>query len=420
MISPTRAFGHAAPSTPKFFSGPAVRRILDLIRRNQVHELGSRLLTLTEAERGEIGRELPGLVKDLRAEKTAELARRDYDADWERAWDEGFEIDEMLDELASALLLAGIGTITGPAAAVSFITGRDVNRRWAVGVNVADAVRVAASRPVEWQRDVAVRLARRIRRPNDRVAPLAVALLRASGAEPPDHDPLVAAWLRMMTHPDDPLTSCLLPRIFDAEGAGRELRDERLTPAPTRWLARVRGDVPRDRAIDGCVSRFLRGGEAQDLRFFVRLHDLLAPTPEETGARLRDYLRLLPSSPGPVAELAAKQIKAVFPIERADLVEAVESLTFRAEAKLATIGLRWLDAELRRTPSAVAEFGPALVTAYGHTSFNVQSRAVDLTLKHVTDGSLVADGIATLPADLAARLSARFSAGPQAEQPTEV
>ncbi|NAS23805.1 hypothetical protein GT755_19160 [Herbidospora sp. NEAU-GS84] len=394
-----------------------MRQILDLIRRNQVHELGRRLLTLTEAERGEIGRALPGLVKDLRAEKTAELARRDYAADWERAWDEGFEIDEMLDGLATALLLAGLGTITGPAAAVSFVTGRDVNRRRALGLNVADAVRVAASRPVEWQQDVAVRLARRIRRPDDRIAPLAVALLRASGAEPPDHDPLVVAWLRMMTHPNDPLTSALLLRVFDAEGAGRELRDERLTPAPTRWLARVRRDVPRDQAIDGCVSRFLRGGEAQDLRFFVRLHDLLAPTPEETAGRLRDYLRLLPSSPGPVAELAARQVKAVFPIDRADLVEAVESLTFRAEAKLATIGLRWLDAELKRTPSAAAEFGPALVTAYGHTSFDVQSRAVDLTLKHVTDGSLVADGIAALPADLAALLTTRFSGEPSFEEP---
>nr|WP_062337109.1 hypothetical protein [Herbidospora sakaeratensis] len=382
-----------------------MRQIFDLIRRNQVHELGRRLLDLTEAERGEIGRALPGLVKELRAEKLAELSRRDYNAEWERAWDEGFEVDEMLEERAPALLLAGLGAITGPAAAVSWIAGRDVNRRRAAGLNVADAVKVAAARPIEWQHDVAVRLARRIRRPDDRFAPLAVALLRASGAEPPGHDPLVAAWLRMTTHPKDALTSALLLRVFDAEGAGRELRDERLTPAPTRWLARVRRGVPREQALDGCVSRFLRGGEPQDLRFFVRLHDLLDPTPEETAGRLRDYLRLLPSAPGPVAELAAKQVKTVFPIDRADLVEAVESLTFRAEAKLAAIGLRWLDAEVRRTPSAVAEFGPALVTAYGHTSFDVQSRAVDLTLRHVTDASLIADGIATLPADLAARLS---------------
>ncbi len=160
----------------------------------------------------------------------------------------GFAIDQMLDNRAAALLLAGLGTITGPAAVVSYVTSRDVNRRWGVDVNLADAVRIAETRPIEWQRDVATRLARRIRRPNDRFAPLAVALLRSSGAEPPDHDPLVTAWLRMMTHPADPLTANLLSRIFVAEGAGRELRDERLTPAPTRWLARVRNELPRDQA----------------------------------------------------------------------------------------------------------------------------------------------------------------------------
>ncbi|WP_066366091.1 hypothetical protein [Herbidospora mongoliensis] len=393
--------------------------IVALIRNNRLRELRERLLTLTEAQRGEIGRDLPGVVKDLRAEQIEELNRRDFYDDWERDWERSRAVDEMLDSRATALLLAGLGTITGPAAAVSWITSRDVNRRQARDVNVADAVKIAASRPIEWQQDVAVRLARRIRRPDDRIAPLAIALLRASGAEPPDHDPLVAAWLRAITHPGDPLTPKLLPRIFDAEGAGRELRDEYLTPAPTRWLARARKDLPRDQAIDGCVSRFLRGGDAQDLRFFVRLHDLLAPTFDETAERLRDYLRLLPAAPGTVADLAAKQVKRLFPIDRADLVEAVESLTFRPEAKLATVGLRWLDAELKRNPSAVAEFTPALLTAYGHTSFDVQSRAVDLTVKHVTDASLIADAIESLPAGLGARLSAHFSgeAAPEETRP---
>ncbi|GAB1823859.1 DUF7824 domain-containing protein [Herbidospora sp. RD11066] len=394
--------------------------IEDLIRRNQLHELRRRLIALTEPERGEIGRDLPALVKELRAEATADLDQRNFD-EWERDWELRTAMDDLLDNLASALLLAGLGTITGPAAAVTWITSRDVNRRWAVDVNVADAVAVAASRPIEWQRDVAVRLALRIRRPDDRIAPLAVALLRASGAEPPNHDPLVSAWLRMITHPGDPLTPKLLPRIFDAEGAGRQLRDEKATPAPTRWLARVRRDLPRDRAIEGCVSRFLRGGDAQDLRFFVRLHDLLAPTPGETAGRLRDYLRLLPSAPGTVAELAAKQVKHLFPLDRADLVEAVESLAFRPEAKLATIGLRWLDAELKRAPAAAEEFVLALTMAYGHTSFDVQSRAVDLTLKHLTDASLIADAITTLPTDLATRLTAGFGGeAPEVEPPPAV
>ncbi|WP_061300615.1 hypothetical protein [Herbidospora cretacea] len=393
--------------------------IVELIRDNRIRDLRDRLLAMTEAERGEIGRELPGRVKELRADLADEMLAGE-DPDWEVEWETGVEIDDMLDSRAAALLLAGLGTITGPAAVVSYVTSRDVNRRWGVDVNLADAVQIAETRPIEWRRDVATRLARRIRRPDDRFAPLAVALLRSSDAEPPDHDPLVTAWLRMMTHPADPLTARLLPRIFVAEGAGRELRDERLTPAPTRWLARVRNELPRDQAIDGCVSRFLRGGEAQDLRFFVRLHDLLDPTAEETAGRLRDYLRLLPAAPGTVAELAAKQVKRLFPIDRADLVEAVEALVFRQEAKLAMTGLRWLDAELKRTPSAAEEFVPALVTAYGHTSFDVQAKAAFLTIKHVPDGSLVADAIESLPSGLNARLAAHYRGEKLPEEPRPV
>lgn len=140
-----------------------------------------------------------------------------------------------------------------------------------------------------------------------------MALLRESGAVPPDHDPLVAAWLTEPIMVDDPLTPVLLPRVFDADGAGRALRAERLDPLPTRWLATTARELPRKQALDGCVSRFLRGGDAQDLRFFVRLHTLLDPSPAESAPRLRDYLRLLPSASGTVAELATEQVREAMP-----------------------------------------------------------------------------------------------------------
>ncbi|MFD0476090.1 hypothetical protein ACFQ0B_53625 [Nonomuraea thailandensis] len=267
-----------------------------------------------------------------------------------------------------------------------------------------------------------------MRRPADRIAPLAVALLRESGAVPPDHDPLVAAWLAEPGVPawlstpgmaGDPLTPVLLPRIFTADGAGRALRDERLEPRPTRWLAAAR-ELPREQVLDGCVSRFLRGGEAQDLRFFVRLHTLLDPTPAESAPRLRDYLRLLPSAPGTVAELAAGQVRKAMPLGHADLVEAVEALTFRDEAKLAATGLRWLDQAIRATPGAAADFVTALTTAYAHKSFDVRNRAVELTLKHAGlfagDAEAILDGAGHLPADLGARLAERFGGEAPAEE----
>lgn len=395
--------------------------IRDLITRNEVTRLADRLVTLTEEERAELGGQLPGLVRELRRVHT-ERVRAEHPDDFEEM--ASWEVGDLLDRLANALLLTGVSVITGPAAAVTWMTSRDVNRRWAEDPNVAQVCRLAAARPREWRRDVAVRLAQRIRRPTDRIAPLAVALLRESGAVPPDHDPLVAAWLAAPSVVDDPLTPLLLPRVFDTDGAGRVLRDEQLEPLPTRWLAAAARELPREQVLDGCVSRFLRGGEAQDLRFFVRLHMLLAPTPAESAPRLRDYLRLLPSAPGTVAELAAGQVRGAMPIDHADLVEAVDALTFRDEAKLAATGLRWLDQAIRATPEAAADFVPALTTAYAHKSFDVRTRAVELTLKHADlfadHTGAILDGVHHLPADLGAKLAAQFGGETPVEELLEL
>ncbi|MEU6789100.1 DUF6493 family protein [Nonomuraea angiospora] len=394
--------------------------ICDLATRNQVTRLADRLVTLTEEERAELGGRLPGLVKELRRARTEQVRAQDPDDFEEMA---SWEVGDLLDELAGALLLTGVGVITGPAAAVTWMTSRDVNRRWAEGPDVAQVCRVAATRPLEWRRDVAVRLAQRVRRPADRIAPLAVALLRESGAVPPDHDPLVAAWLAAPSVAGDPLTPVLLPRVFNADGAGRALRDERLEPRPTRWLAAVARELPKEQVLDGCVSRFLRGGEAQDLRFFVRLHTLLDPTPAESAPRLRDYLRLLPSAPGTVAELAAGQVRGAMPLDHADLVEAVDALTFRDEAKLAATGLRWLDQAIRATPEVAADFVTALTTAYAHKSFDVRNRAAELTLKYADlfaeHSEAILDGVRHLPADLGAKLAERFGGEIPVEEPPE-
>ncbi|WP_345154974.1 hypothetical protein [Nonomuraea rubra] len=160
------------------------------------------------------------------------------------------------------------------------------------------------------------------------------------------------------------------------------------------------------------MSRFLRGGEPQDLRFFVRLHTLLDPTPAESAPRVRDYLRLLPSAPGTVAELAAGQVRAAMPLDHADLVEAVDALTFREEAKFAATGLRWLDQAIRATPESAADFVTALTTAYAHKSFDVRNRAAELTLKHAACSTGTprrsSTAPATFPADLGAKLAGRF------------
>ncbi|OPG14666.1 hypothetical protein [Microbispora sp. GKU 823] len=287
----------------------AWQEVRDLVTARETSTLADRVIALTEAERAEVGRRLPDFLKEMRdtATQMARESQRDHhdDEDPWLAWERRRTVRDALAEFGAPLRIAGAGTISGPAAAAAWLSRRELYPEWAPAPDPAEVVRVLVTRPAEWQADVAARLAGKIRRADDdRVAPLVLALLRASGVTPPAHDPLVVAWLTGEAAAGDPLLGPLLPRIFEAEGAGRALREERLTPSPTRWLSLIRrllraGRVSRAELLDGCVSRFLRGGNAADLRFFVRLHELIDPAPQEAAERARDYLRLLPARPRP-------------------------------------------------------------------------------------------------------------------------
>ncbi|MFF4778879.1 DUF6493 family protein [Microtetraspora fusca] len=220
----------------------------------------------------------------------------------------------------------------------------------------------------------------------------------------------------------DPLTEHLVHRIFEAEGVGRALRDERLgAPEWARdrrsWLCSLRdlvgtGRVSRDLLVDSCVRRFLLGGgNAADLRFFVRLHDLLDPAPSQE--RSRDYLRLLPAAPGPVAELALKQLRRAGGLSGDEVNEAVEALLFRAEGKLVRAGLTWLDQAARDAGDDLDHLAPALASAFLCESYEVQERAVRLAVKHAgrfspIGAEAVREAATVLPADLVARLAEAY------------
>ncbi|GAB1818946.1 hypothetical protein [Herbidospora sp. RD11066] len=379
--------------------------IRELIVQQDVHGLSFRLPTLTEAERAEVAAPLPGLLREV-------LEDDDQDAFW-------FEDDTgWMTDHTEAFMMTGAATISGAAAAATWLARRDFQRSWSARADPARMVRVVSGRPVAWRADLAVRLAGRIRRPGDRIVPVALALLRDSGAEPPDHEPLVAAWLADGRVAGDPLTPHLLPKIFEAAGAGRALLNESLTPAPTPWLALAAGAMPREQVLDGCVRRFLLGGDALDQRFFVRLHRLVAPTPEESSGRVLDYLRLLPSAPGTVAELALEQLRGAGPLDEHDTAEAIDALTFRPEAKLVVKGLSWLDRELKAHPELGPGYLTALTNVYGHTSQDVRDKAVTLTLKHAalfTDPEPILAAADLLTPALARPLVARFTELPLPE-----
>ncbi|MEV4357539.1 DUF6493 family protein [Nonomuraea sp. NPDC049625] len=376
-----------------------------LIVARQADRLAEQVKALDEQGRKEVAARLPELLKELRAR---------FDR-----WDDG------LVAYGSALRVAGAATFGGAAAVASWLYRRDFAPQWdGPDADVGLVLAVLADRPAAWRADLAERLVLRLRVPDDRGMGLALALLRETGIEPPPHEPLVAGWVsREPSLSDDPLLDHLLPRLFEAQGVGRALQWDKASEKG--WLralleAAESGRVRREALIDGCVRRFLLGGTPIDLRFFVRLHEALDPSPAEAAARARDYLRLLPASPGPVAELALKRLRACGELAADDLVEAWESLLFRPERKLVRAGMSWLDRSVRRAPELAGLVAGSLASAFAADSAELQEKAVELAVAHA--GRMTEEGRATvreaielLPPHLGLRASAAFAGGSVAE-----
>ncbi|MFF5207546.1 DUF6493 family protein [Streptosporangium sp. NPDC000396] len=341
--------------------------IRKLIEARHADRLAKKVKALDHESRKEVAARLPELLKELQGR---------FDP-----WDDG------LVDYGVALRVAGAATFGGAAAVASWLYRRDFAPQWAGPDNDADLIlAVLADRPAAWRADLAERLVLRMRVFDDRGMALALALLRETGIEPPPHDPLVAGWVDREPSRlgDDPLLDHLLPRLFEAEGVGRMLQREPLEGWLGALLRLVKaGRVKREVLIEGCVRRFLLGGTANDLRFFVRLHEALDPSPAEVTSHARDYLRLLAASPGPVAELAMKRLRACDDLTADDLAEVWESLLFRSERKLVRAGLSWLDRSVRHTPALADVIAAPLARAFATDSAELQERAVELALAHV-------------------------------------
>ncbi|GAA2288114.1 hypothetical protein GCM10010149_38270 [Nonomuraea roseoviolacea subsp. roseoviolacea] len=425
---------------------PTVR---DLIAAGDVAALVETVKALDEPARREVARELPGHIAEVRRTVWDEVAARDARADRDRkerqaelarlhaagelsehqynmaysmTWeDEHWEARPATDRWIEPMRVAGAATIGGAAAVAAWVTRREfdlwVDSPLELPRELEPVLEVVAARPDAWQADLAVRLALRVRarrRPPraDRTLELALALLRRTGAPPPEHDPLVVGWARQAPRPGDPLTRHLVPRLFEAEGVGRVLRDDRA------WLGRLTRLAARDRStramlLDGCRRRFLRGGEGPDLRFFVRLHEELKPAPDEVAPHARDYLCLLPAAPGPVAELALRHVRDLDALAPEDVTEALEGLVFRAESGLARAGLGWLAELVKRAPERAGDLAPALATALGHQAWAVRDRAVRIAVRHAARfpadaASTLRESVGELPPDLRNRMAAAF------------
>ncbi|MER6826124.1 DUF6493 family protein [Streptosporangium sp. NPDC000563] len=392
--------------------------VRDLIDNGGLDELAARMAGLDAAGRKEVAKELPGHLRSVR------LGTDDFER-WESRG-----------ARRERLRVAGAGSLGGAAAVATWLNRREFAFfSWERPGDTDALMTVISAREPEWQADLVTRLTLRIRDRTSPGVPLALNLLRRTGVTPPEHDPLVLGWLA--TPPGasrlrrDPLFDTLLPRIFEAQGVGRALREERSTPLRSdSWLGALamlggEGRASREMLLNGCVSRFLRGGDAVDLRFFVRLHELLDHTYAEVEARARDYLRLLPAAPGPVAELALRHLRRLDHLDPADVTEALEGVLFRAESGLVRTGLTWLDQTLRRSPERADELAPALASAFGHEAYAVQERATRLAAKHAAHltplgAETLRSALDALPPDLRRLLAQTVGGEPEPEAEPEV
>ncbi|GAA4093467.1 hypothetical protein [Nonomuraea soli] len=373
-------------------------------------------LTLDDGQRREIARELPRYLTTGR-----ELGRHRW---WEqqnalqllraKRNDWWAVPDPATHSWAEAMRVAGAAALPTAASIVTWLGRRDWwSSVWGPADDVALLLHVLADRPAALREELAVRLSLRLRGarpdPDDRMTRLALALLGQTGVTPPAHEPLTLAWVASNDASDlydDPLLNVMVPRLFTDQGVGRLLREGDRWPGVLKELA-DQGRLDRAQLLAGCRSRFLYGGDAGGQRFFVLLHQYLAPSDEEVAPHLRDYLVLLPGAPSNVADLAVTLIRRSGQSPPSDSVEA---LLYRTEGKLVMAGLTWLRDLIAADPDTYA---PALAAALTCRSGQARERAVKLALKHADrfgpDAALtIAECVALLPADQGARLAACF------------
>ncbi|MFJ9695221.1 DUF6493 family protein [Kitasatospora sp. NPDC101183] len=310
-----------------------------------------------------------------------------------------------------ALLVAGAGCHAGPAGAATWMAGSDfAGRDWARGRELAAVV---AARPVEWQVEVATRLADRSVPRWDwwLYYPLVDGIVRRTGCPVPAGETFLRAWLvqefegdggkttlvgRLRENPHTPL---LVPLLFELSDASQELAWNQGRRPGDSWAEAIgemaaAGDLDRVDLLDRCLARLLRGGRTADQKAFLEVLRALAPTPEEYAARLRDVLALLD---GP-SVLATHAQEVLIGLDEAGLtgaetmVEASAVVLFRTEKKLVRAQLGWLEAAAKRSPELAGPVALAAAEAFGHPDAGVQERALNVVARR-----LKAAGEAVLP-----------------------
>ncbi|WP_049561542.1 DUF7825 domain-containing protein [Nonomuraea sp. SBT364] len=399
------------------------REVLDRIEARDEEHLTTFLDGLNDLGRKAVAAQLPAhLAEELRG---------------------GFEARLKIEALAAGYRLAGAACLTGAEQVATWLNRRELREPRDPERDAGRIVSLLRRRSLEWRRDLAARLAGRLRPPTGRASrrsdglpgwELVAALVSETGAEPPLSDAFVAGWVwrqvwRRRVHGNrlaaDPLLDALLPRLFEAQGVAAPLAME------LRWdlgrstvgeLAELAGGgrVPRETLIAGCARRFMTGGQAEDITPFVRLWRLLRPAPADIP--VLDFVRLLPSAGPSLAQLAVDELQRA---EAADLLddelfaEAVGALAYRREKGLLRAAVQWL----ARTPAPrCAGAMPALAAVFDVDTPALRERAVRLAVKlapyaDASGRESIREAATRLPGALRERVAAAY--GPIDEPETE-
>ncbi|RAG87568.1 hypothetical protein DN069_00830 [Streptacidiphilus pinicola] len=304
-----------------------------------------------------------------------------------------------------ALLVAGLGCNTAPSSAFSWANGIGSPAGivvWQDGAVLA----VVEQQTAEWQAEVLRRIAGR--RPGwfGDEYPAVERLARAAGVPVPVTDGVVLAWQQHHDWPyatdekrrgmllrlvEAPSTPALVLGLFDVVGTGDRLGEA--------WRGAIlglieAGVVERDEILDRCLVRLARGGRPGDQRGFLRLLVELAPTQQESAARIRAWLPLLDGQSTVAAHAQARlgELDAAGLLEPEHLVEASGTVFFRSEKKLLRAQLAWLDRSGRRSADFAAAAVRGAALAFGQSDAQLQERALKVAARH-----LEAAGPALLP-----------------------
>ncbi|MGV9325560.1 hypothetical protein [Streptosporangium sandarakinum] len=347
---------------------------------------------------------------------------------------------EVIDQ-ADMFRVVGAACLPGAAQVAAWLNRREFRT---VPFPRADAERISwllRDRKQEWRRDLAHRLVDGLR-PGGRGAEsrsegepgweLAATLVIETGIQPPENDAFVAGWVWDLHHRlclgaeirvvrDHPLLDIMVPRLFHAVGVAHALAHDWVWNTGNRLPSIIgaltglaaEGRVDRQVLLNGCVSRFLNGGEAGDAGGFVTLWRELQPTLAELP--VVDLVRVLPIAASPLAQLATDELRRADEAVGLDddlFAEAVYALAFRPEKKHVTAALRWIaQAAPERADGSLA----ALAQIFGQDAPALRDRAVRLALKLAPHASRTArdavrEAAAFLPPEPLGRIADAFGA----------